>query len=583
MALLYNFCLTLLPELLLAGVALSLWRQSKPLSRTELYNRVGLGFVLSGVGLYISFLSQFPSVGKVTVFAKPLATTKMATLLLCCGGAVCLLSARYFRARDQLSPKTFAILLFATSATMLTVSAQDLITVLLSLELTCFLVFLVANQTASAEKPLSPLLHHAIAGIPGTALLLGGLAFLLQATNTLGLESLAQASRRGAIFHPAFGWGTALLFLGLAAKAAAVPLRLGSSRKSNTTTPGVMFLTISFPLVVLFVFSQWVSSLMPVGSLLGQNSLVFAVSGAMLIWGALKSLAQASVPRMLLHASLVHIGITFLAVLARQPSSNNTLFVYLLSFAIAMVGCFTVLIVFEEAEGKHLELQNLSGLFHRYPILSACLTLFLLSLASFPPTLGFLSKLSVWNSALQSGQFPLLILLMLSFIASMVVMYAYLRVVIVLWMHSEAPQTTATDRPFPVELRLAVGLSAAIVLLGFFPPLDSPPPLATKQIQPKTPPRPGTEKYQGHEVAPEPIGTADAGTESVSDEPSTSQPATRPTSRPTNDWEQQKPAPSLSPLTNPTSKPATRPATRPSSRPTTKPEPSSHPTTHPVE
>ncbi len=584
MTLLFSLCMTLLPELALVTTALYLFRQQPPYPRVKLLTVTAGGYIGSGVMLFLSYGSQFPPLGHVTALSKPWDTSLFAALLLFCGAAVSLLSVRYLRARQQFHPEPFAMMLLATAGMMLTVSAHDLVAMVLALEITCFLVYSVANETASSSMPQSPVFNHAIAGAPGTLLLLAGMALVFQDTGTLDFESLATATRRGAAYHAKFGWGVLLLLVGLGAKVAAVPFRLGSSRKSNTSTPAMVVLSVSFPTVALYLLARLVNAVLPVGSLFLQNSMVYAVCGSMFIWGSLKSLAQASVPRMLLHASLVQIGITFLAILSRGTTSFLSLFTYLLGFTLAMVGCFATLAVFEETEGKPLGLINMAGLSSRYPIIASCLTVFLLSLASLPPTLGFAGKLAVWHSTLQVGQLPLLLLLFLSFFGSAAVAFAYLRVVVVMWMHPPAASTTYTDRPFPLEQRLGLGLAIAIFALGIFPPLQRPT-SSTATVKKTNPLKPSDEAISNNEqAAEEHPNLPDAGHMENDRKATTSQP----TSQPKDRWKEQEPAPSLSPTTQrakpvtiPTTRPSTKAATPPTSRPASlKTE---HPTSRPLQ
>src|SRR5204862_7821513 len=116
---------------------------------------------------------------------------------------------------------------------------------------------------------------------------------------------------------------------------------------------------------------------------------------------------------------------------------------------------------------RNLELSSYAGLARSNPFLAAILALFLLRLAGIPPTAGFIAKVAVFQAAVQSGYWPLVLIAVLS---SVIAAFFYIRVIVLMYMQEPAEAMSAVDRS-PLG-RVAVGLPAlATLLFGIFPGL----------------------------------------------------------------------------------------------------------------
>jgi NADH-quinone oxidoreductase subunit N len=93
------------------------------------------------------------------------------------------------------------------------------------------------------------------------------------------------------------------------------------------------------------------------------------------------------------------------------------------------------------------------------------MTAFLLSLGGFPPTAGFIGKWYIFEAAVQEGHYTLAIIGVLS---SVVAVFFYLRVVVMMYMTDDAgvPTRPAVSLPSMAALGLAV---VATFYLGVLP------------------------------------------------------------------------------------------------------------------
>jgi len=104
------------------------------------------------------------------------------------------------------------------------------------------------------------------------------------------------------------------------------------------------------------------------------------------------------------------------------------------------------------------------GLGYRHPFRAGALAVFLFSLAGIPPTAGFIGKLGIFYAAVRADYLGLTLLAIL---ASLVSLYYYLRLVIVMFMSDQTAPDLAPGSNHE-HAALAVCLGAAL-LLGIFP------------------------------------------------------------------------------------------------------------------
>ena len=158
-----------------------------------------------------------------------------------------------------------------------------------------------------------------------------------------------------------------------------------------------------------------------------------------------------------------------IALVVHSGQSLIALVYYVITYALATLGAFGVLVALEDERVDRI--ADFRGLGKRAPDLSLCLLIFLLSLAGVPPLAGFFGKFYVFTSALEvSDHSGLLWLVLLALAMSVVSFYYYLKVLKQAYV-SEPVEGAAAIR-VPLTTRLALWATAALVLLlGCLPDL----------------------------------------------------------------------------------------------------------------
>jgi NADH-quinone oxidoreductase subunit N len=174
---------------------------------------------------------------------------------------------------------------------------------------------------------------------------------------------------------------------------------------------------------------------------------------------------QSNIKRMLAYSSIAHAGYLLLAIVSANTSGKAAILFYLLAYAVANLGALGIVALLGTADHPHDQLRDFAGLWKSRPGLAGLMTVFLLSLGGFPPMAGFIAKWYIFAAAVQEGHYWLAIIGVLT---SVVSVFFYLRVVVMMYMTEEtgAPARPRVSLPSMVALGFAV---LATFYLGVLP------------------------------------------------------------------------------------------------------------------
>jgi len=178
-------------------------------------------------------------------------------------------------------------------------------------------------------------------------------------------------------------------------------------------------------------------------------------------------LAQVNVKRMLAYSSIAHAGYLLVAIVSNNETATAGLLFYLLVYSLMNIGALGIVLTVGDQGEKNQEINDFAGFGWRQPVLGVFLTIFLLSLAGFPGTGGFMGKIFLLQGAMDASLVYLSTILVLTTVVSY---WYYLRVAWFMWMR-EAPNPEAhVGLVVPFALRLALIVGVVVVLYtGIFP------------------------------------------------------------------------------------------------------------------
>jgi len=386
-------------------------------------------------------------------------------------------SMRYVDEQVGYQAEYYALLVFALLGMMVMASAGDFIVLYLGLELmTIAFIVLVALRKTDGKSVEAGLKYVLLAGLSSAVLLFGlslvyGLTGSLitrytgyAPTNIIGLAILL--SRGG--FSPVLILGLVLLIAGLGFKISAVPFHMWAPDVyEGAPTPITAFLgagskAASFA-IVLRLFAAGFNGLAV------QWTLLVAILAAVtMVVGNLAAIPQTNIKRLLAYSSVAQAGYILVGVVNAahafpyDAAGIKAVLFYAFIYVFATVGAFTVVANVFAQTGSD-EIKDYAGLSQRSPLSAAMMLFAMLSMAGIPPLAGFAGKLYLFATVVHNY----LWLVVIGLVMSMVSVYYYLRVALV--MYRDDPVDPAPIKvSFPVALTLVIAMVATLVI-GFWP------------------------------------------------------------------------------------------------------------------
>lgn len=356
-----------------------------------------------------------------------------------------------------------ALLLWAASGAMLMAGAANLMTIFLGLELLSLALYCLcglANRATARESALKYLILSSTA----TGFLLFGMALLFGAAGDVTLASIAAVAAAGG---PLFWFGCGLFFVGIAFKLSLIPFHVWTPDVyEGAPLPVTAFMSVVTKAGTLAVFARFVYAVLPAHTGPAVLLPVWVAAGISMIGGNVGMLAQTDMKRLLAYSGIAQIGYIVAALAGGSALGIRYAIYYLVAYTFMNLGAFAVVALMSGDAEEGSRIASFHGLARRRPALAAAMTIFLLALAGFPPTAGFLGKILILSTNVAAGYAWLGGLLILGTAISL---YAYLKIVRAMYDRSE-PVGVADVRPSVPLAWLGVGVClAGVIVMTFYP------------------------------------------------------------------------------------------------------------------
>jgi len=377
--------------------------------------------------------------------------------------ALVILGSADYLEREQLrGGEYYALVLFATAGMGVMASAQELVTGFIGLEMSSISSYILAGYRRDAPKSNESAMKYFLLGSFATAFFLYGIALLYGGTGTTILPQMNGSGAPPNLMLVRLG--LALIFIGLAFKVAAAPFQVWTPDVYEGAPTPVTALFSAGPKAAAFALLLRIFATVTAAQDFWFWALWIAAALTMFV-GNLGALVQTNLKRLLAYSSIAHAGYILVAFAARSEIGLAAVLYYLLAYALMKLGAFTVVAHLGGTGERRLEIDDYAGLGQRQPFTAAALSLFLLSLLGLPITAGFLGKFYIFKAALDSGLIWLAVLMAVN---SVIGVYYYLRVIVVMYMREPQQAVGAMRVPVPVATVLFLA-AAATVYLGLFP------------------------------------------------------------------------------------------------------------------
>ncbi|QCQ20917.1 NADH-quinone oxidoreductase subunit N [Desulfoglaeba alkanexedens] len=328
----------------------------------------------------------------------------------------------------------YALLLFSTAGMMLMAQAANLVMLFLGLEIFSIAIYVLVGMPRHQRRANEASLKYFLLGAFASGFFVYGLTFLYGAVGSLSMSAMAAyLGTTQTLFNAYLLLGSALVLVGFSFKIALVPFHMWTPDVyEGAATPVTAYMAVGVKAAVFAALARVFWLALP--TIRPHWIPVFWVLSALTMTvGNVMALTQQNVKRMLAYSSIAHAGTILMAVTAASDQGLTGMLVYLLAYTFMNLGAFGVVIYLQERYGVGEALEDLRGLGFQSPLLGAAMAVFLFSLAGIPPTAGFIAKFFVFAAAVRAD---LLWLVIIGVLNSVVAVYYYLRVVVVMYSRS---------------------------------------------------------------------------------------------------------------------------------------------------
>ena len=425
-----------------------------------------LTLALAGIALSTS-LANGPVAFAGLVRADAFSAFAKAMIYAAAAAAI-LLAPRYFRTDGKERPEYPVLILFSAIGMGMMVSAGDLLTLYVGLEMQSLAAYVLASFMRQDVRSSEAGLKYFVLGSLASGILLYGAALLYGFTGTTAFDGIAVAMGDGVSNGELFGM--VFLLAGLAFKMSAVPVHMWTPDVyEGAPTPVTTFFG-SAPKVAAMGLSVRVAieALGPAG--LDWQQIVIFVALASIILGAVAAIGQTNIKRLMAYSSINNVGFALIGLAAGTPAGVAATMSYMAIYVVMTIGAFACILQMRDGQGRPVEtIASLAGLSQSRKGLAAAFAIFMFSMAGIPPLFGFWAKFLVFDAAVAAD---LTALAAFGIAASVIGAFYYLKVIKTIYFDEPA---AAYEAKGGVIENIILTACAVVIVFGYLlnPALDA--------------------------------------------------------------------------------------------------------------
>lgn len=355
----------------------------------------------------------------------------------------------------------YSMLLFATLGMMIMASAGDFITIYMGLELMTIPFIIMVCFRRTEKKSVEAGMKYVLLAGMSSAVLLYGMSLVYGVTGSITIAEVGKATAMAQ--SPALMLGLVMLVAGLGFKISAVPFHMWSPDiYEGAPTPVTSFLAVGSKAASFAILLRLFVGAFP-GIADDWAMMVALLAAVTIIVGNLVAIPQTNMKRLLAFSSIAQAGYILVGLVTASEAGIKGVMFYAFLYVFATVGAFTVAAYFYNVSGSD-EIKDYAGLAQRSPLMAAVMLIAMLSMAGIPPLAGFVGKFYLFKTIVDDY----LWLAFLGMVMSMVSVYYYLRVALVMYRDDPPKDSKAIVVSGPVTITLIIAMVVTLVL-GIYP------------------------------------------------------------------------------------------------------------------
>lgn len=380
-------------------------------------------------------------------------------IILLSAAAVLVMSVDYMRRRDLMKFEFPILISLAVVGMMMMVSAGNLMSLYMGLELQSLALYVVASFRRDSVKSTEAGMKYFVLGALSSGLLLYGASLVYGYTGSTDFAIIIQSAGQGGSIGLMIG--LVLVISGLAFKVSAVPFHMWTPDVyEGSPTPVTAFFATAPKVAAMALFARVMHDAFGDATADWQQVIVL-ISLLSMFLGAVAAIGQTNIKRLMAYSSIAHMGYALMGLAAGTAYGVEAMLMYMSFYVIMNIGTFAFIMTMEKDGQPVTDIQSLNLLSKSNPGKALAVMVLMVSLAGIPGTIGFFGKLYVLQAAYEAG---LLWLAIAGVIASVIGAYYYLRIIYLMWFGTE--QDDALDDYSTPMLTAFVSISAIATVVG---------------------------------------------------------------------------------------------------------------------
>jgi NADH-quinone oxidoreductase subunit N len=337
--------------------------------------------------------------------------------------------------------------------------ANELLTAFLALEIASMAVYVLVGLNRESIKASEAFFKYLLLGSFSASFYLLGMMLIYAQVKSTNLNVIAEYIITNDLNSELLiVAGAMLIMITIMFKIAAVPFGAWVlDVYEGASLPVTSYMAAVFKIAVFaFIIRMFLINNAFV-QLLFDPLIIFGAVITMIV-GSFLAVIQSSVKKMLAASSVVHSGYLMIALASIEDidsGASSAIIFYLFAYFISAIGAFGVLSYISKGTDKLISFDDLNGLGKNNPIIAVSLTIFMLSLAGFPSTIGFIGKFYIFTSAIESGY---TILALFGAITAFISIYYYFKVIVHLYFKDSSD----------VKVKYGYKVSLAFIMIAAF-------------------------------------------------------------------------------------------------------------------
>lgn len=374
-----------------------------------------------------------------------------------------LISMDYLRKIGVDRGEYYHIILFATVGMMVMGAANDLINVYVGLELMALSFYILVAYRVKSSRSVEGALKYFVLGALSSGILLYGMSFAYGAAGSTNFMEIAGELGKGDNTYLTLG--IILMAVGFGFKIAAVPFHMWSPDVyEGAPTPVTALLSVGSKAAAFAAFLRVFTAAFPAFQA-DWSSMLWIISAATMIFGAVVAISQRNIVRMLAYSSIAHAGIIMIGLIVFNDTGLAGVAYYLLVYAFMNMGAFTIVALFRN-KGRFENIDEYKGLSTTRPLLAFLMALFLLSLAGIPPTGGFAAKFFILSAAIDAKYYWLA---SIGVVSTAISLFFYAKVIFYMYMKEPDPGAEIAPASGVIYNIVLFCTAVGTVFLGVYP------------------------------------------------------------------------------------------------------------------